>query len=144
MRIIITGGTGLIGRPLTASLVRDGHEVIVLSRHPQQASAKVPGAQVLAWDARSPEGWGQLADGADAIVNLAGESLAEGRWSDAQKKHIRDSRVSAGRAVLQAIEAAERKPGVLVQASAVGYYGTREDEVVAADSQAGNDFLAQV
>jgi hypothetical protein len=144
MRVIITGGTGLIGRPLAASLARDGHEVILLSRNPAATTGIPQGAQVVAWDGRSAKGWGHLADGAGAIVNLAGASLAEGRWTADRKAEIVDSRVNAGQAVVEAITAARAKPAVLIQSSAVGYYGPRGTEIIAEDAPPGQDFAAQV
>lgn len=144
MRVVITGGTGLIGRPLASALASAGHEVVVLSRSPERATGLAKGVQVVRWDGRTAEGWGHLADGADAIVNLAGESIAEGRWSDERKRRIRDSRVNAGKAVVEAVQAASRKPAVVVQASAVGYYGPRGPETVTEDTPPGKDFLAQV
>ena len=116
MRIMITGGTGLIGRALSANLVSDGHEVIVLSRSPRRVSHLPAGVRAERWDARTAEGWGHLADGADAIVNLAGANLAgEGffpsRWTDERKRLIRDSRLNAGRAVVEAVEQAEPEAG---------------------------------
>ena len=149
MRVIITGGTGLIGRKLTASLVSDNHEVIVLSRHPQQAFGLPAGVQVVGWDARTAESWGQFADGADAIVNLAGESIGgEGlipaRWTPERKQRILQSRLDAAQAVVAAVKAAEHKPKVVIQASAVGYYGATGDDAITEAHAPGNDFLAQV
>lgn len=147
MKVIITGGSGLIGRALAASLLNGGgdkHEVIVLSRNPQRVSGLPNGVQVVGWDGRSTQGWGQLVEGADAIVNLAGANLSEGRWTEQRKRLIFDSRVHAGQAVTQAIEGARLKPKVLVQASAVGYYGPHGDEKITEDAPPGNDFLAQV
>jgi hypothetical protein len=120
MRVVITGGTGLIGRALAANLAADGHQVTVLSRAPERARGLPAGVDVERWDARSAEGWGALADGADGIVNLAGESLV-GRWTDERKRRIRESRLNAGRAVVQAVDAASVKPRVVVQASGTGY-----------------------
>ncbi len=144
MRVIITGGSGLLGRALTADLVSDGHEVIVLSRDPQRVTGMPAGVRVERWDGRTVEGWGHLADGADAIVNLAGENIAAGRWTAERKQRIRQSRIDAGRAVVQAVERAARKPRVVVQASAVGYYGPRGDEEVVEETPPGDDFLARV
>ena len=148
MRILITGGSGFIGSALSANLAADGHEVISLTRNPDQA--KLPaGVRAARWDGRTAEGWGQLADGAGAIINLAGESIAGanplvGRWTAARKQAIHDSRVNAGQAVVAAIRAAKQKPGVLLQSSAVGYYGPHNDEMVTEETPAGNDFLAGV
>jgi uncharacterized protein (TIGR01777 family) len=153
MRVLITGGTGPIGRALSANLASDGHEVIVLSRSPERARSPergthLPdGVRVERWDARTPEGWGHLADGAGAIVNLAGASLAgesffPTRWTEERQRLIGDSRIHAGRAVVEAIERAEQKPRVVVQSSAVGYYGFRE-EVLTEEAEPGDDWGAR-
>lgn len=145
MRVIITGGTGLIGSALAASLIADGHEVIVLSRSPERHAGTVPeGVQLVAWDAKTAEGWGRLADGAGAIVNLAAQNLADGRWTEARKQSILDSRTQGAAAVLQAVEQAEQKPGVVIQSSAVGYYGLRGDEEITEADGPGDDFAAKV
>jgi hypothetical protein len=143
MRVIIAGGTGLIGRTTAVELAARGDEVIVLSRRPERAFGLPAGTRVEGWDARSA-GWASLADGADAIINLAGENLSGGRWTEARKRRIRDSRVGAGIAVLQAVERARKRPSVLIQASAVGYYGPRGDERVAETANPGDDFLGRV
>ena len=149
MRVIITGGSGLIGTALSAELAGAGHEVIILSRNPDKASRGLrSGIRAERWDGRTADGWGPLADGAGVIVNLAGESIAgdnpvSGRWTAERKRAIRDSRVNAGQAVVAAVRAAKQKPAV-VQASAVGYYGPHGDEVVTEDTPAGSDFLSKV
>ncbi len=149
MRILITGGTGLIGRALVDLLLPEGHEIIVLSRNPERASLPA-GVQVAGWDARTAQGWAHLAEAADAIVNLAGESIAgtgpiPARWTAARKRRILESRLNATQAVVEAIDQARAKPKVLVQGSAVGYYGGRVDDVVLdEDAPAGDDFLAEV
>lgn len=152
MRILITGGTGLIGRALTESLAADQHEVIVLSRNPDPNTKLPAGARIVRWDARTSAGWGELADGAGAIINLAGASIAGSglfpflleRWSSKRKRLILQSRIDAGQAVVQAIQEAKKKPGVLIQTSAVGYYGVARDEELSEESPRGNDFLARV
>jgi hypothetical protein len=144
MRIIITGGTGLIGRQLAANLQQDKHEVIVLSRHPDPSINLPKGVRVERWDGVSAAGWGQWAEGAGAIVNLAGAGIADSRWSDQRKREIVASRVDAGKAVVEAVQAAAAKPAVVVQASAVGYYGSRGSEVITEESKPGSDFLADV
>jgi len=148
MRVIITGGSGLLGKPLAATLAQSGYEVIVLSRNPAQNSNLLPaGVRAHKWDARSAADWGHLADGAHAIINFAGESIAgtsaiPARWSDKRKRSIQESRIYAGLAVVEAIEAAAVKPKVLLQASAVGYYGQQHaDEILTESSPAGADFL---
>ena len=149
MRVIITGGTGLIGSALTRNLAADGHDVIVLSRSPGSVRGLPDNARAVGWDTRSADGWAELADGADAIVNLAAENLAgEGffpsRWTPERRQRIRQSRLEAGRAVVDAVERAEKKPAVVIQASAIGYYGPRGDEVITEEAVAGDDFLASV
>ena len=144
MRILITGGTGLIGRALAAELVAGGHEVTVLSRKAGQVTGLPPGVQAAAWDATSAQGWTGLADGADAVVNLAGESIGAGRWTETRKQRILDSRLDAGRAVVHAVAQAGQKPRVLIQASGVGYYGPCRDQEITEESPPGSDFLAGV
>jgi hypothetical protein len=149
MRVIITGGTGMIGRHLANSLAADGHEVIVLSRSPALAEGLSPKIRIEGWDAKTPKGWGHLVNGADAIVNLAGSSIAgEGffpsRWTDERKKLIVGSRVNAGEAIVAAIAQADSKPAVVIQSSAIGYYGNHPNSVdITEDSPAGHDWLAR-
>jgi uncharacterized protein (TIGR01777 family) len=149
MRIIVTGGTGNTGRPLCATLVNDGHEVIVLTRSPERNPGLPPAVQLVGWDAKSAQGWGSYADGADAIINLAAENLAgtgviPARWSAARKQRIYTSRIAGGQAIVEAVTAAQTKPKVLIQASGVNYYGTHRDEVITEASGPGADFLAHV
>lgn len=148
MRIIITGGTGFIGKALANSLAHDHHEVIVLSRNTNKTSGLDGSVKVVGWDARTANGWGALADGAGAIINLAGESIAgEGfppkRWTPERKKLIVQSRVDTGKAAVEAISVATKKPDVLIQASAVGYYGTHGAEDISEDHAPGDDFMAR-
>jgi uncharacterized protein (TIGR01777 family) len=143
MRVLIAGGTGLLGRAFTARLLHSGHQVWVLSRSPQ--SARVPaGATVVKWDARTPRGWQELVGQVDAVANLAGENLGAGLWTASRKKRILESRVHAGQAIVAACEQAVRRPRVLLQASAVGYYGPTADQLLDETSPPGTDFLAQV
>jgi len=123
MRVLITGGTGLIGRALSANLAADGREVIVLSRSPEQGTPLPDRAQVERWDARTAEGWGHLADGAGAIVS--------------------QSRINSSRAVVEAVTQAETKPRIVVQSSAVGYYGFHGDEVLTEEAEPGKDWAAR-
>jgi len=149
MRILITGGTGLIGSALAAELAQAGHEVIVLTRNPDKATGLPAGVRAERWDGRTAQGWEHLADGAGAIVNLAGASIAgEGllpsRWTDERKHLILQSRLDAGRAVVEAVQQAAHKPGVVVQASGIGIYGFAGDRVLDETAPAGTDWLAQV
>jgi uncharacterized protein len=143
MRVIITGGTGLIGRGLAARLLAMGREPIVLSRHPQQANLP-DGVRVCAWDAHTCGGWEELIEEDTAIVNLAGESVAGGRWTHRRKERIHSSRIEAGQAVFAAVERGASKPRVVIQASAVGYYGPCGDHSVIETQPPGDDFLAHV
>jgi uncharacterized protein (TIGR01777 family) len=147
MRVVITGGSGLIGRALTAPLAAERNEVIVLSRDPGRVQGLPPGARVEGWDGRSAGEWGALLDSGTAIINLAGESVGEGRWTAERKRRIRDSRLQAGAAVVEAVRRAAgagRAPAVLLQASAVGYYGDAGDGEVTEEHPPGRDFLAEV
>lgn len=142
-RVLITGGSGLIGRPLASGLAADGWEVLVLTRSPDSVTGLPDGVRAVGWDARSADGWGHLAEGADAIVNLAGATISK-PWTAAQRDRIRESRLNATGAVVEAVRSAKRAPRVLVQGSAIGYYGPRHDEPVSADAPAGEGFLADV
>ena len=152
MRVIVTGGSGLIGTAVVRSLAADGHEVIVLSRAPERVPALPDGARPERWDGKSAEGWAAWADGADAIVNLAGENIAGstlpeilfGRWTPERKRRILASRVDAGHAVVQAVERAARKPRVVIQSSGVGYYGLGREAPQFESAPPGDDFLARV
>jgi hypothetical protein len=152
MRVIIAGGSGLVGLALAGDLAADGHEVHILTRSPAGRTPSHAGIHFVPWDGRTASGWGQLVDGADAVVNLAGETIGGTnlgqiffqRWGRAKKQRILDSRVNAGQAVVEAIRAAPKKPSMLLQMSAVGVYGPRADEKLDENAPAGKDFLAHV
>jgi uncharacterized protein (TIGR01777 family) len=149
MRIVVTGGTGMIGQPLVESLIEDGHDVTVLSRQPDKHRPGMPdNVKVAPWDCKTLGAWAEEVDGANAVINFAGEGIAgdnflPDRWTADKKRRIRDSRISAGAVVVEAIRQAGVKPGLLLQASAVGYYGPRGDEIVTEAAAPGDDFLAQ-
>jgi hypothetical protein len=144
MRIVITGGAGLIGKALCTTLIDEGHEVIVLSRNPDRTKKMPISVRLYPWDGATVGDWAQLVDGSDAIINLAGEGIADGRWSPMRKQRILESRVQAGRAVTQAIQQANKRPKVLIQASAVGYYGPHKNELIDESASPGSDFLSRV
>lgn len=148
-RVIITGGSGLIGRALTEKLTGAGYEVVILSRSPQEVSGLPQRARAIGWDAQTGEGWLHEANGAYAIINLAGPNLAgEGffptRWTPERKQYLRQSRLDAGAAVIDALNRIDERPSVLIQASATGYYGPRGSEPFDESAAPGDDFLARL
>jgi uncharacterized protein len=143
MKIIIAGGTGQIGGRLSRLLAKSGHEVWVLTRRSGKTSA-LGNLQFAAWDARTAGAWVRLVDGADVVVNLTGENIGGKPWSAKQLALIRSSRTEAGRALVEAVKAASEKPALLVQASAVGFYGTDKDYALDENSPAGTDLLADI
>jgi len=143
-RVIIAGAAGFIGRALCQALHGD-YEVVALSRDALRASGVIAEwATVLEWDARTAGTWARQAEGAHAIINLAGENLAAGRWTQARKASIVQSRTNSAGAIVDAVSGAKAKPEVVIQASAVGYYGSRGDKLLDEDSAAGSGFLADV
>jgi uncharacterized protein (TIGR01777 family) len=144
MNIILAGGSGFIGKALTARLLADGHTVTLLTRDPSRVAAPSASLRVQQWDAATVGPWGGSVDGADAVINLTGELISAKRWSPAQKALIRSSRISSTRAVVQAIGAASKKPSLLINASAVGYYGDVPSGDVPESFPAGRGFLAEV
>jgi uncharacterized protein (TIGR01777 family) len=146
-RIIITGGSGQMGRALADDLAKAGYEVEILTRNPSKVHGLPHGVRVERWDGRTAAGWGPLANGATAIVNLAGENIGIPPipwWLPGRRQRIRDSRVNAGRAVVEAVRLAAEKPRAVIQASGINYYGLRGDQAVTEKDSAGNDFPAGV
>jgi len=147
---IIAGGTGVIGRAIAQDLVANGHEVIVLSRNPDKhADLLSHGLTLVQWQTDKIGDWATTIDGADIVINFAGENLAgdgflPDRWNDSKKKRLRQSRLAAGNAINEAIRLAAHRPRVLVQSSAVGYYGPRENEMITESNRPGTDFLANI
>jgi uncharacterized protein (TIGR01777 family) len=144
MRVLITGATGFIGQALALRLLRDGHEVTAYVRDAARARQRL-GAEVrLRSPKDGPAGeFPALVEGADAVVNLAGEPVV-GRWTASKRRALVDSRVDLTRRLVDAIRLAEHKPQVLISGSAVGYYGSRGDEVLTEESRGGSDFLADL
>jgi uncharacterized protein (TIGR01777 family) len=150
MRVIITGGTGLIGTALSQQLAAAGYDVVVLSRRAPGTVALPAGIAAAQWDSRTASGWGHLAEGAKAIVNLAGSSIGgtgflPSRWNPERKRRILQSRLDAANAVLDAVEQAESKPEVIIQASGIDYYASvPKSQSVTEETPAGDGFLADV
>jgi uncharacterized protein len=142
MRVLLVGGSGLIGTSLAESLVRDSHQPVVLSRSPERQRPR-PGVQVVGWDGQTLGSWVEELAKSDAVVNLAGESIF-GRWTAAKKRRLRGSRVGTSRLVADAFAAARRRPLVLVQASGINYYGDTGDAEVDESAPPGEDFLARL
>ena len=151
LHILISGGSGLIGRALTEALLRSGHTVSILSRRPQEV-AMPDQVNVLPWDARTLSGWEKEIEGTDAVVHLAGESIAGNgmfgifpqRWTSHRRDLILRSRIETGQALAKAIESAKNKPKVFIQASAIGYYGPSDVQTITESQSQGTDFLARV
>jgi uncharacterized protein (TIGR01777 family) len=137
-RVVVAGGTGLVGRPMVQALLDLGAQVTVLTRNPTRAGLPT-GAHAQDWENLSA-----LLDGTDAVINLAGEGIAEKRWSAARKAAIRDSRIFATRRLVEAMKDCQRPPKALVSASAIGYYGARGHAPMDEDSTPGAGFLADV
>ena len=138
MRIVVAGGSGFLGSALVRAWRSDGHEVKVLTRHPA-SDDDVP------WVPQpSGGGWRSTIEDAGAVVNLAGEGIADQRWTEERKAAILSSRVAATRALALAIRACAQPPRIFISASAVGYYGPHADEPLTEKSSPGSDFLARV
>jgi uncharacterized protein len=138
MRILVSGSHGLVGKALIRSLTSDGHEVVRLVR------GKPSGAAEIEWHPNEGRIDAAALEGLDAVVHLAGESIASGRWSDEKKRAIRDSRVKGTALLSDALARLTRPPAVFVSASAIGYYGDRGDELLTETSAPGKDFLSGV
>ena len=142
MNLVITGASGFIGSELARRLAPKHHLKLLTRRRPKQAS--LPGTNWILWEPGRPGEWENSIEGADGIINLAGEPIANKRWSSGQKDRIRFSRVNTTRALVRAIAKAKDKPKFLISGSAVGYYGPRGDELLTENSPPGAGFLAEV
>jgi len=144
MKIVISGATGMIGSALVDRLAnRFDTSLILLSRKPAQ-EISLANRQWLAWQPGSSGEWERAIDGADAVINLAGEAIAGKRWSARQKLILRASRIEATQSLVEAIGKSKVKPKTLISASAVGYYGPHGDERLNEDSKPGDDFLSRL
>jgi len=149
MRIMIAGGSGLIGRELTSLLTSAGDEVTILSRKPELIKGMPEGVAQLRWDGKSVQKWGLQIEKTDVVINLTGENLSgEGflpsRWTKERKSRLVQSRVNSGKVLTKAIEMAKVKPSVFVQASGIGFYGTLQEKPLSENDSSGDDFLANL
>jgi uncharacterized protein len=141
-KIVISGGTGFIGKALTKELIRGEYEVVVLSRGVSNHNSD-SGVRFIPWDAKSSGDWERELEDAHTVINLAGENIGAGLWTKSRKGRILSSRIDAGKALVAAIGRCTNKPRSFIQASAIGIYGISETVEKDEDSPMGNDFLAR-
>ena len=145
LKIVIAGATGFIGQKLTSRLLDSQTYVVVLTRKPASGrTTKHARLSYGQWDGKTQGDWTEHIDGADAVVNLSGQSVASRRWSKTRKQQLYSSRIDSTNALVEAIGASRVKPSVLLNASAVGYYGHIEQGAVTEEHQPGNDFLGRL
>lgn len=144
MKVAITGATGFVGSRLVEQLQGQGHQPLILTRKPAAALRTFPKLEIVAYTPTVSGDWQNAIAGCDAVVNLAGEPIAEKRWTTEEKEKILNSRKLGTQKIVEAIAQANPKPKVLVNASAIGYYGTSETASFDETSPPGNDFLAEV
>lgn len=138
MKVLIAGGSGFLGTALRTSLVQDGHDVYILTRRPSRGPSEIQ------WDGKTPNGWGQLVNDMNAVVNLTGLGLEHWPWTQKQKQKFVDSRVLPGLALASAIENAARRPRVFLQTSGINRYGLRGEDRADESTPPAADFLAQL
>lgn len=145
MNIVVSGGTGFIGRPLCAALCQEGHRVTLLTRRREEAQRSC-GSTVTAveWNGREAGAWELCLEGADAVINLAGAPIADGRWTDARKRLLTESRILSTHLLVEAMSRCSSKPRTLINASGIGYYGASDDRVLDESAARGQGFLADL
>ncbi len=144
MKVAITGATGFVGSRLVEKLQKQGHQPLILTRNREAALKAFPAMEVVTYTPTESSSWQDAIAGCDALVHLAGEPIAQNRWTAKQKEEILNSRKLSTQKIVEAISKANPKPTVLVNASAIGYYGTSETASFEETSPSGNDFLAEV
>ncbi|OLT59239.1 thylakoid membrane protein ThyD [Moorena bouillonii] len=144
MKVAITGATGFVGSRLVERLQEEGHQPLILTRDSAKARKQFPNIETIAYTPTESGDWQNAIAGCDGVVNLAGAPIAEERWTPARKQEILNSRQLGTQKIVEAIALADPKPTVLVNASAIGYYGTSETVTFDETSPAGDDFLAEV
>ena len=143
MQLVLTGASGFIGSVLCARLLQAGHSLVLLT-HGAPANASTAGKRWIHWTPGTTGEWAEAVARADGVINLAGEPIAGRRWTERQQQRLQQSRYDTTRSIVQACARAQLKPKFLINASAVGYYGPRQDELLSEDAPAGNDFLAKL
>lgn len=149
MKVAVTGGTGFVGSRLVEQLEADGHQTCLLTRNADRArqqfpKAVYPNVQIVAYDPMNSGDWQAAISGCEGVINLAGEPISEARWTPERKKLLMDSRVITTEKIVEAIAQASEKPKVLVNASAIGFYGTSETATFDESSAPGDDYLAEI
>lgn len=144
MKVAITGATGFVGSRLVQQLQAKGHQPLILTRNKTSAARTFPKLEIVAYTPTESGSWQEAIAGCDAVVHLAGEPIAESRWTPKHKQEILDSRKLSTQKIVEAIAKANPKPRVLVSTSAIGYYGTSETATFDENSPSGNDFLSEV
>jgi uncharacterized protein (TIGR01777 family) len=143
MKIVVSGGTGFIGRPLCRLLIEHGHDVTVLSRQKDEKAADSR-ATMEYWDGITRGTWERALMGANAVINLAGAPIADRRWTSKRKEALKESRVGTTRLLVDAFSALPRAPGILINGSAIGYYGPRDHQPLHETAEPGSGFLADL
>jgi hypothetical protein len=142
-RVVVTGATGLVGQKLCARLREQGYQVVVFSRNPQKARERVPdAAEYVEWKLNEQGSWVGALYGAYGVIHLAGASIFGHRWTTSYKLELRESRVQSTHMLVDAMAKLDKKPGVFISGSAVGYYGARGDTPLDESAASGNDFLS--
>lgn len=145
LKVLITGGTGLLGRSLCTKLLQTGHDPIVVSRNAVAARGRLPsGVQLIQWQPGEERVPREALKGVEAVINLAGENIGAGRWTASKKQAIRQSRLSVTRELIESFQKPSQLPKVFISGSAIGYYGPHSDEELTEASPPGHDFLAEV
>ncbi|TKB65034.1 MAG: TIGR01777 family protein [Nitrospira sp.] len=144
MQIVVTGGTGFIGRPLCTALCQEGHRVTLLTRRIETQRSCDPTITAIEWNGRKGGTWEHCLENADAVIHLAGAPIADGRWTDARKQLLIESRVLSTRLLVEAISRRSSKPRTLISASGIGYYGASDDRVLDEGAVRGQGFLADL
>ena len=146
MRVFLAGGTGVIGQAIARKLIARGDQVVILSRRADEVRnlPALAGAELVQGDPMVPDDWESAIDGCDAVINLIGQSIFSARWSIEVRRLIRDSRVYGTGHLVAAIARSTERPKVMIQGSAIGFYGPRDDEELTESSPPGSDFMATV